>query len=98
MFYCYFERVAERGIWFFFLRMIGSQEQASRFRGSIVIGHAGLERGAMEQAGLRYSGPVAHYDMRREQIRGEGMVLTVADEVLRSCKVGNVLFRVWFKV
>ena len=98
MFYCYFERVAERGIWFFFLRMMGSQEQASMFRGSIVIGHAGLERGAMGQAGLRYSGPVAHFDMRREQIRGEGMVLTVADEVLRSCKVGNVLFRVWFKV
>ena len=36
--------------------------------------------------------------MRREEIRGKGMVLAVADEVLRSCKVGNVLFRVWFKV
>ena len=36
--------------------------------------------------------------MRREEIRGKGMVLAVADEVLRSCKVGNVLFRVWFQV
>ena len=41
MFYCYFERVAERGIWFFFIRMIGNQEQASKVRASIYIGHAG---------------------------------------------------------
>ena len=41
MFYCYFERVAERGIWFFFIRMIGNQEQASKVSASIYIGHAG---------------------------------------------------------
>jgi hypothetical protein len=52
----------------------------------------------MEKGGLRYSGAVAHYNMKREEIRGKGLVLAVADEVLRSCKVGNVLFRVWFKV
>jgi len=98
LFYCYFERVAERGIWFFFIRMVGNQEQASMFRASIVIGHAGLERNEMEKAGLKYSGPVAHYDMRRDEIRVKGMVLAVADEVLKACKVGNVLFRVWFRV
>ena len=59
---------------------------------------SGLGRADMDQAGLRYSGAVAHYDMKREEIRGKGMVLAVADEVLRSCKLGNVLFRVWFKV
>ena len=59
---------------------------------------SGLERGDMEKGGLRYSGAVAHYNMKREEIRGKGLVLAVADEVLRSCKVGNVLFRVWFKV
>ena len=58
----------------------------------------GLERGDVDLAGLRYSGGVACYGMRREEIRGKGMVLAVADEVLRSCKVGNVLFRVWFQV
>ena len=47
---------------------------------------------------MKYSGAVANYDMRRDEIRGKGMVLAVADEVLRSCKVANVLFRVWFKV
>jgi hypothetical protein len=52
----------------------------------------------MDQGGLRYTGAVAHYDMKREEIRGKGVVLAVADEVLRSCKLGNVLFRVWFKV
>ena len=60
--------------------------------------HVGLERVDMEKAGLRYSGSVAHYNMRRDEIRGKGMVLVVADEVLKSCKVDNVLFRVWFKV
>ena len=35
--------------------------------------------------------------MRREEIRGKGMVLALADKVLWSCKVGNVLL-VWFKV
>ena len=60
--------------------------------------HVGLERVDMKKAGLRYSGPVANYDMRRDEIRGKGMVLAVADEVLKSCKVDNVLFRVWFKV
>ena len=62
------------------------------------LNHVGLERVDMEKAGLRYSGSVAHYDMRRDEIRGKGMVLAVADEVLKSCKVDNVLFRVWFKV
>jgi len=98
LFYCYFERVADRGLWFFFIRMFGNQEQADRFKASIVIGHSGLGRADMDQGGLRYSGAVAHYDMKREEIRGKGVVLAVADEVLRSCKLGNVLFRVWFKV
>ena len=47
---------------------------------------------------LRYTGGVAHYKMRREEIRNVGYVLAVPDEVLKACKVGNVLFRVWFQV
>ena len=47
---------------------------------------------------LRYTGGVAHYKMRREEIRNVGFVLAVPDEVLKACKVGNVLFRVWFQV
>ena len=64
----------------------------------LLLNRAGLERAEMKKAGLKYSGPVAHYDMRRDEIRGKGMVLAVADEVLKACKVENVLFRVWFKV
>ena len=60
--------------------------------------YLGLERGDADLAGLRYSGGVAHYSMRREEIRGVGRVLAVADEVLLACKKGNVLFRVWFQV
>jgi len=98
LFYCYFERVAERCIWFFFIRIVGNLKQASKFRSNISVGHAGLERSEMGKARLNYSGPVAHYDMRRDEIRGTGMVLAVPDEVLRACKVDNILFRVWFKV
>ena len=36
--------------------------------------------------------------MRKEEIRSKGLVLAVPDEFLKSCKVGNVLFRVWFQV
>ena len=36
--------------------------------------------------------------MRKEEIRTKGLVLAVPDEFLKSCKVGNVLFRVWFQV
>ena len=42
LFYCYFERVAERGLWFFFIRIVGNQEQASMFRSIISVGHAGM--------------------------------------------------------
>ena len=47
---------------------------------------------------FRYLGPVANYKMRKEEIRTKGLVLAVPDEFLKSCKVGNVLFRVWFQV
>ena len=47
---------------------------------------------------IRYLGPVANYKMRKEEIRNKGLVLAVPDEFLKSCKVGNVLFRVWFQV
>ena len=47
---------------------------------------------------FRYTGGIAHYKMRREEIRNVGYVLAVPDEVLKACKVGNVLFRVWFQV
>ena len=36
--------------------------------------------------------------MRKEEIRNKGLILAVPDEFLKSCKVGNVLFRVWFQV
>ena len=47
---------------------------------------------------VRYNGAVADYGMRREEIRDKGYILAVPDEYLKSCKVGNVLFRVWFQV
>lgn len=98
LFYCYFERVCDRRLWFFFIRMFGREEQSKMFNGSIMIGHSALERGEYGMAGLKYNGPIAHYEMRREEIRDKGYILAVPDEFLKSCKVGNVLFRVWFQV
>jgi len=98
LFYCYFERVVDRRLWFFFIRMFGTEEQARKFQGSIMIGHSALDRGDHASAGVRYLGPVANYKMRKEEIRTKGLVLAVPDEFLKSCKVGNVLFRVWFQV
>jgi len=98
LFYCYFERVADRRLWFFFIRMFGREEQSRGFEGSIMIGHSSMERGDFSNAGLKYHGSIAYYGMRREEIRDQGYVLAVPDEYLKSCKVGNVLFRVWFQV
>jgi len=98
LFYCYFERVVDRRLWFFFIRMFGTEEQAKKFQGSIMIGHSALDRGDHASAGVRYLGPVASYKMRKEEIRNKGLILAVPDEFLKSCKVGNVLFRVWFQV
>jgi len=98
LFYCYFERVAGRGLWFFFVRLCAGKEEASKFTSQIMLGKANLDRNSVNQAELEYRGKVAHYDMTRDEIKAKGMVLTVADEVLRCFKAENILFRVWFKV
>ena len=46
---------------------------------------------------LRFSGPVAHYLMKKKDVKEQGLCLTVSDEYLKSCKVENVLFRIWFQ-
>ena len=46
---------------------------------------------------LRFTGPVAHYLMKKSEVRDLGLTLTVSDEYLKSCKVENVLFRIWFQ-
>ena len=53
LFYCYFERVCDRRLWFFFIRMFGREEQSKMFNGSIMIGHSALERGEYGMAGLK---------------------------------------------
>lgn len=53
LFYCYFERVVDRRLWFFFIRMFGTEEQAKKFQGSIMIGHSALDRGDHASAGVR---------------------------------------------
>ena len=47
----------------------------------------------------RFTGPVAHYRMEKKEVKEQGlMTLSVSDEYLKSCKVENVLFRIWFQV
>ena len=55
LFYCYFERVASRKIWFFFIRMFDTEEQSKKFQAVIMIGHSALERQDYQKAGIRYT-------------------------------------------
>jgi len=98
LFYCYFERVADRGLWFFFVRLVAGKEEASKFKSRILLGKANLDRNSMNHAELEFRGKVAPYVMSRDEIKSKGMVLTVADEALLSFKAENILFRAWFKV
>lgn len=36
--------------------------------------------------------------MGKREVREKGLSLAVSDEYLKSCKVDNVLFRIWFQV
>ena len=53
LFYCYFERVASRKLWFFFIRMLDTKEQSKKFKAIIMIGHSALERSEHQKAGIR---------------------------------------------
>ena len=53
LFYCYFERIANRKMWTFFIRMFDTEEQSKRFQAVIMIGHSGLERLDYQKAGIR---------------------------------------------
>ena len=49
-------------------------------------------------AKFRFTGPVVHYRMGKREVKEKGLSLAVSDEYLKSCKVDNVLFRIWFQV
>ena len=53
LFYSYFERVADRKLWFFFIRMFGSEEESKKYQATIMIGSSSLERGEFADAGLK---------------------------------------------
>ena len=98
LFYCYYERLADRRLWLFFIRMFHGREEAERYEARINVGHSSLAREQRERAGMQWRGAVAPYHMSRHQVREEGLVLGVPDEFMRNCKVGDILFRVWFHV
>ena len=53
LFYCYFERVASRKLWLFFIRMFDREEQSRKFQAVIMVGHSALERNDYQKAGIR---------------------------------------------
>jgi len=98
VFYCYYERVAERRMWFFFIRHFGAKEAGQEWVATISLGKGGLARSAKERASHFYKGPAAPYSLGRREIYNKGLMLTIPDEVMRANKVKNILFRVWWKV
>ena len=78
LFYCYFERVVDRRLWFFFIRMFGTDEQAKKFQGSIMIGHSALDRGDHASAGVRLKLPQEGLECNPASLSGIlGLLLTI---------------------
>merc|ERR1712147_267127 len=98
VFYCYYERVAKRRMWFFFIRHFGAKEAGQKWVATISLGRGGLARSAKERASHFFKGPAAPYSLGRREIYNKGLTLTIPDEVMRANKVKNILFRVWWKV
>lgn len=98
VFYCYLERVAHRKLWVFFVRSYSEDYVSVGWRVSVSVGGARLERNDRELASHIYRGSVAPYYMGKEEIKHQGLILTVSDEVMRAGRVGNVLFRMWVQV
>ena len=98
MFYCYYERVAGRRLWLFFVRHYGAEEPGVQWLVTIRVGGGGLRKEEHPRATYVWRGKVAPYKLGKEEIRGGGLVLGVADEVVKAGKVNNILFRLWVKV
>ena len=62
------------------------------------VGGASLQRNDRELATHMYRGNVAPYYMRKEEIKQQGLILTVPDEVMRAGRRDNVLFRMWVQL
>ena len=98
VFYCYMERVAVRKVWFFFVRSYSEEEGSCDWRVTISVGGASLDRNDRQLASHVYRGNVAPYYMSKEEIRKQGLILTVPDEVMRAGRRDNVLFRMWVQL
>jgi len=98
VFYCYYERVAARQMWFFFVRHFGVTESRHQWVATISVGGGGLGREDREKASYVFRGQAAPYSLGRRDIYSKGLMLAIPDEVMKASKVGTILFRVWWKV
>ena len=98
MFYVYYERLAARGLWLFFVRHYGAEKPGVQWKATIMVGGGGMKKEEHSRATSVWKGKVAPYKLGKEEIRGRGLVLGVADEVMRAGKVDNIIFRMWVKV
>jgi len=98
VFYCYYERVAARQMWLFFVRHFGVNESRHQWMATISVGNGGLAREDREKAGYVFRGQAAPYNLGRRDIYNKGLMLAIPDEAMKASKVGTILFRVWWKV
>jgi len=98
LFYCYYERKHSRGLWFFFIRIYGSEVLASEYTAEIHVGPGDIDKGNLAGSERNYRGNVVPYLLLREEIHQSGLCLAVDDAGIRKFKRDNTMFRVWWKL
>lgn len=98
LFYIYYERKHSRSIWFFFIRIYGSEEKASKYKCEIHLGPGNLEKNDICEAERVYRGKAVPYSLGREEIHGSGRCLTVDDATIKQFRKDNIIFRIWWRI
>jgi len=98
LFYIYYERKHSRSLWFFFIRLYGSERKLSKYRCEIHVGPASLEKNDICEAQRVYRGKAVPYGTGREEIHASGRCLTIDDDSIRMFRQDNVLFRIWWRI
>jgi len=98
LFYCYYERKHSRGLWFFFIRLYGSEMTAKQYDCEIHLGFGDSNKNDISNAVRSSKVECLHYSVARDEIEGSGNCMTVDDAAVKKLNSGMSLFRVWWKI
>jgi len=98
LFYCYYERKHSRGLWFFFIRLYGSEMTAKQYDCEIHLGYGDSDKNDISTAVRISKVEPLPYSVIRERIEGSGDCMTVDDAAVKKLNSGMSLFRIWWKI